>query len=250
MRLHEGPRRSRRARGALRASGRGTGCPVDRHVDRHRTDDAAAAGSCDPRRLLPEGDPRIRPAANPPVNDVRHGVGPSSGTRPGGRRRSAAVLVVGECRGHAPLGAAPNGSPPMTLARSPRILAIPGPPIVPERVRVPLTGAFGRGWIELAEGLGLRVETIDFGTASPIDAPHIGERLRADPALEIRSAPLQVDASPRSDAIASRCTPGGSSRRWRSAAARLPVVRGGEPSREGAVTARRGRCPARSYRDT
>ncbi|MFO0457871.1 MAG: hypothetical protein ACK50I_01390 [Burkholderiales bacterium] len=49
-------------------------------------------------------------------------------------------------------------------------------------VLVPLTGAFGRGWVEMAEGLGLRVETIDFGTASPIDAARIGERLRADPA--------------------------------------------------------------------
>lgn len=76
-----------------------------------------------------------------------------------------------------------------------------------DRVLVPLTGAFGRGWIEMAEGLGLVVETIDFGTASPIDAARIGERLRADPAHEIRSVlVVHVDTSTslRSDLAAIR----------------------------------------------
>lgn len=63
-------------------------------------------------------------------------------------------------------------------------------------VLVPLAGAFGRGWAEMAEGLGLRIETIDFGTATPIDPARIGERLRADRAGEIRSVlVVHVDTS-------------------------------------------------------
>jgi alanine-glyoxylate transaminase/serine-glyoxylate transaminase/serine-pyruvate transaminase len=76
-----------------------------------------------------------------------------------------------------------------------------------DRVLVPLTGSFGRGWTEMAEGLGLQVETIDFGTASPIDAARIGERLRADPEHEIRSVlVVHVDTSTslRSDLAAIR----------------------------------------------
>jgi alanine-glyoxylate transaminase / serine-glyoxylate transaminase / serine-pyruvate transaminase len=76
-----------------------------------------------------------------------------------------------------------------------------------DRVLVPLTGAFGRGWAEMAEGLGLKVETLDFGTASPIDAARIGERLRADRAHEIRSVLMvHVDTSTslRSDPAAVR----------------------------------------------
>lgn len=76
-----------------------------------------------------------------------------------------------------------------------------------DRVLVPLTGSFGRGWAEMAEGLGLRVETIDFGTASPIDAARIGERLREDRAHEIRSVlVVHVDTSTslRSDLAAIR----------------------------------------------
>ena len=76
-----------------------------------------------------------------------------------------------------------------------------------DRVLVPLTGAFGRGWVEMAEGLGLEVETLDFGTASPIDAARVGERLRADRAHEIRSVlVVHVDTSTslRSDLAAIR----------------------------------------------
>jgi alanine-glyoxylate transaminase/serine-glyoxylate transaminase/serine-pyruvate transaminase len=65
-----------------------------------------------------------------------------------------------------------------------------------DRVLVPLAGAFGLGWAEMAEGLGLQVETMDFGTASPIDAARIGERLRDDRAHEIRSVlAVHVDTS-------------------------------------------------------
>lgn len=76
-----------------------------------------------------------------------------------------------------------------------------------DRVLVPLTGAFGRGWAEMAEGLGLQVETMDFGTASPIDAARIGQRLRDDRAHEIRSVlAVHVDTSTslRSDLAAIR----------------------------------------------
>ena len=76
-----------------------------------------------------------------------------------------------------------------------------------DRVLVPLTGAFGGGWAEMAEGLGLQVETMDFGTASPIDAARIGERLRADREHAIRSVLMvHVDTSTslRSDPAAVR----------------------------------------------
>lgn len=74
-------------------------------------------------------------------------------------------------------------------------------------VLVPVTGAFARGWSEMAEGLGLRTEILDFGNRTPIDAARIGERLRADRAHEIRSVlAVHVDTSSsvRSDLAAIR----------------------------------------------
>ncbi|WP_299646291.1 aminotransferase class V-fold PLP-dependent enzyme [uncultured Jannaschia sp.] len=76
-----------------------------------------------------------------------------------------------------------------------------------DRVLVPRTGSFADGWAEMARGLGLDVEMLDFGNRDPIDAAAVGERLRADKGHEIRSVlVVHVDTSSsiRSDIAAIR----------------------------------------------
>ena len=48
-----------------------------------------------------------------------------------------------------------------------------------DRVLVCTTGRFGHGWAEVAEGLGIEVEILDFGQTAPVDAARLEERLRA-----------------------------------------------------------------------
>ena len=63
-------------------------------------------------------------------------------------------------------------------------------------VLVPRSGQFADGWAEMARGLGLRVEMMDFGNRAPVDAAALGARLREDTAHEIRSVlVVQVDTS-------------------------------------------------------
>ncbi|GIT91063.1 septum site-determining protein [Jannaschia sp. AI_61] len=63
-------------------------------------------------------------------------------------------------------------------------------------VLVPRTGTFADGWAEMARGLGLRVETLDFGNRVAMDPAAIGQRLRDDTAHEITSVlVVQVDTS-------------------------------------------------------
>ena len=74
-------------------------------------------------------------------------------------------------------------------------------------VLIPRTGSFADGWGTMAEGLGLRVEYLDFGNRVAMDAAAIGERLRADTGHEIRSVlAVHVDTSSsvRSDIAAIR----------------------------------------------
>ena len=74
-------------------------------------------------------------------------------------------------------------------------------------VLVPRTGTFADGWAEMARGLGLRVEFLDFGNRTAMDAAAIGQRLREDKGHEIRSVlVVQVDTSSsvRSDIAAIR----------------------------------------------
>jgi alanine-glyoxylate transaminase/serine-glyoxylate transaminase/serine-pyruvate transaminase len=74
-------------------------------------------------------------------------------------------------------------------------------------VLIPRTGTFADGWGDIAAGLGLRVEYIDFGNRAAMDAAVIGQRLRDDPAHEIRSVlAVHVDtsSSARSDLAAIR----------------------------------------------
>ncbi|MEM7641963.1 MAG: aminotransferase class V-fold PLP-dependent enzyme [Pseudomonadota bacterium] len=74
-------------------------------------------------------------------------------------------------------------------------------------VLIPRTGTFADGWGEMATGLGLRVEYLDFGNRVAMDAEAIGQRLREDRDHEIRSVlVVQVDTSSsvRSDIAAIR----------------------------------------------
>ncbi|EAQ04226.1 serine--glyoxylate transaminase, putative [Pseudooceanicola batsensis HTCC2597] len=49
-----------------------------------------------------------------------------------------------------------------------------------EKVLVCVTGRFGNGWAEMAEGLGIEAVRLDFGTKTGIDAARLEEALRAD----------------------------------------------------------------------
>ncbi|TFL18911.1 aminotransferase class V-fold PLP-dependent enzyme [Jannaschia formosa] len=74
-------------------------------------------------------------------------------------------------------------------------------------VLIPRTGSFADGWATMAEGLGLRVEMMDFGNRTPVDAAAVGARLREDKGHEIRSVLMvHVDtaSSVRSDLAALR----------------------------------------------
>jgi alanine-glyoxylate transaminase/serine-glyoxylate transaminase/serine-pyruvate transaminase len=65
-----------------------------------------------------------------------------------------------------------------------------------EKVLVPATGRFGHGWAEIARGLGLEVEILDFGKQAPADPDRLENALRADTAGEIKAVlATHVDTS-------------------------------------------------------
>ena len=65
-----------------------------------------------------------------------------------------------------------------------------------ETVLAPASGRFTYGWAEMAEGIGAKVKTIDFGTSSPWDFEQIADVLRADQAHEIKAIlAVHVDTS-------------------------------------------------------
>ncbi len=76
-----------------------------------------------------------------------------------------------------------------------------------DKVLVPATGRFGYGWGEMAKGLGVAVEILDFGNRAPVDPARLEERLLADKAHEIKAIlAVQTDTatSVRSDISAIR----------------------------------------------
>ena len=78
-----------------------------------------------------------------------------------------------------------------------------------EKVLVPITGSFGVGWGEMAQGLGAEIETIDFGKRAPMDMSRIADVLRADPQHQIKAVlAVHVDTSTsiRNDIAALRQT--------------------------------------------
>lgn len=54
-------------------------------------------------------------------------------------------------------------------------------------VLVPATGRFSHGWAEMAQGLGIEAEILEFGLQSPFDPGCIEARLRADTARRIKA---------------------------------------------------------------
>ena len=65
-----------------------------------------------------------------------------------------------------------------------------------EKVLVCATGRFGHGWAEMAEGLGIEVEILDFGLKTPIDAARVREALRADQGGRVKAVlAVHVDTS-------------------------------------------------------
>lgn len=74
-------------------------------------------------------------------------------------------------------------------------------------VLVPRTGTFADGWAEIARGMGLRTEMLDFGNRTPMDPAAIGQRLRDDTEHEIKSVlvvHVDTSSSVRSDIAAIR----------------------------------------------
>lgn len=58
------------------------------------------------------------------------------------------------------------------------------------------TGRFTRGWIDVAERLGARIDTMDFGTANPLDPDRVDNFLRADTNHTIKAVlVVQVDTA-------------------------------------------------------
>lgn len=65
-----------------------------------------------------------------------------------------------------------------------------------DRVLLLATGSFGHGWGEMAQALGIEVETLDFGRRAGVDGPRLREVLAADKAHRIRGVlAVQVDTS-------------------------------------------------------
>ncbi|WP_050603220.1 alanine--glyoxylate aminotransferase family protein [Ruegeria sp. 6PALISEP08] len=65
-----------------------------------------------------------------------------------------------------------------------------------ETVLAPASGRFTHGWAEMAEGIGAKVQLIDFGTSSAWDLDRIADALRADEKHQIKAVlAVHVDTS-------------------------------------------------------
>ena len=65
-----------------------------------------------------------------------------------------------------------------------------------DRVLVPASGAFARGWGDMAAGLGVEVEVLDFGLKAPFDFGRIADVLAADKSHSIKAVlGVHVDTS-------------------------------------------------------
>lgn len=65
-----------------------------------------------------------------------------------------------------------------------------------DTVLVPVTGAFGHGWADMATGLGIRTQIIDHGRTSPIDPEKVRAALLADTGQQIKAVlAVHVDTS-------------------------------------------------------
>ena len=65
-----------------------------------------------------------------------------------------------------------------------------------DKVLAPVTGHFGKGWADMAEGLGVTAEILDFGNQSPMDMERITQALKADTDHQIKAViAVHVDTS-------------------------------------------------------
>lgn len=65
-----------------------------------------------------------------------------------------------------------------------------------DRVLVPATGRFGHGWADVARGLGIEVDVLDFGKQSPFDLARIQAALAEDKHHQIKAVlAVHVDTS-------------------------------------------------------
>ncbi len=65
-----------------------------------------------------------------------------------------------------------------------------------ETVLAPASGRFTHGWAEMAEGIGAKIDLIDFGLSSPWDLDYIAEALNADKEHKIKAVlAVHVDTS-------------------------------------------------------
>lgn len=63
-------------------------------------------------------------------------------------------------------------------------------------VLVPCTGRFGHGWADMAHGLGVKTQILDFGKSAPIDLARCEEALAADTGHQIKAVlAVHVDTS-------------------------------------------------------
>ena len=70
-----------------------------------------------------------------------------------------------------------------TLSRGDKILAL-------------VTGRFGQGWVQMAKGLGIEVEVLDFGSENSADPARVQEALRADKDHRIKAViTVQTDTA-------------------------------------------------------
>ena len=76
-----------------------------------------------------------------------------------------------------------------------------------DTVLVLATGSFGIGWGAMASGLGVGVETLDFGPAATVDLAQVEDRLRRDPEARIKAVlvcHVDTSSSVRNDVAALR----------------------------------------------
>ncbi len=65
-----------------------------------------------------------------------------------------------------------------------------------ETVLVPATGRFGHGWADVAQGLGINVQVLEFGKQAPVDLAVFEDALRADTDHKIKAVlAVHVDTS-------------------------------------------------------
>ncbi len=65
-----------------------------------------------------------------------------------------------------------------------------------DKVLALVTGRFGRGWVSIAEGLGIDVEVLDFGAEQSADPAQVEAALKADTQLKIKAViTVQTDTA-------------------------------------------------------